>query len=140
MGAIFGSIASGLSSGLFGLSLGQPSFYESLSLSADPTSPSYSHTTSIIGASTGVWFAGGFFGSLMTGPLSERIGRIRGFQVAAICHIIGGILQAASVNQAMVVFPRTHTLRRNVLICYGNRSTWSPASLPVSPLARHSLL
>jgi MFS family permease len=104
MGAIFGSIASGLSSGLFGLSLGQPSFYQSLSLSADPTSPSYPHTTSIIGASTGVWFAGGFFGSLLIGPVSEKIGRIRGFQIAAMFHIVGGVLQTAALNQAMVSF------------------------------------
>ena len=82
--------------------LGQPTFYESLSLEADPTAPGYSHTNTIIGAVNGVFFAGGFFGTLLSGWTADKFGRLNGFRIASFLGIVGAAIQAGSVNVPMV--------------------------------------
>jgi MFS family permease len=69
---------------------------------AEPTAPGYNHTTTIIGAVNGVFFGAGFLGTLLSGWLNDRLGRVRSIRIAAAIGIIGGIIQTASVNQAMV--------------------------------------
>ena len=82
--------------------LGQPSFYASLGLVADPTAPGYAHTNSIIATVNGIFFAGGFLGCLTAGFAGSRLGRLRGFQAAAAVGVVGSIIQTASVSPAMV--------------------------------------
>lgn len=81
--------------------VGQPTWYKSLDLEPVTTAPGYSHTTSIIGASNGVFFAGGTIGCLLGGWLGDRLGRVNGFRVAAIVGVIGAAIQTGAVNQAM---------------------------------------
>lgn len=92
-----GSFTTGYAMALFANQLGQERFFTTMNL--DPTSP---HGTSIVSVFGGIFFAGGFFGTLFTAWASELWGRVRGFQMAAVCHIIGAVLQTASMNQAMV--------------------------------------
>jgi MFS family permease len=70
---------------------------------ADPTAPGYSHTTTIIGAVNGVFFGAGFFGTFLSGWLNDRVGRVNSIRIGSTIGIIGGIIQTAAVNQAMVV-------------------------------------
>jgi MFS family permease len=71
---------------------------------ADPTAPGYSHTTTIIGAVNGVFFGAGFFGTFLSGWLNDRVGRVNSIRIGSTIGIIGGIIQTAAVNQAMVCF------------------------------------
>jgi MFS family permease len=100
--AAIGSLFSGYSLAVIVATVGQPTWYSSLHLVADPTAPGYSHTTTIIGAVNGVFFAAGFLGTLLSGWLNDRLGRVNSIRIAATVGIIGGILQTAAVNQAMV--------------------------------------
>ena len=72
-----------------------------MNLETDTTAPGYSHTTTIIGASNGVFFAGGTLGCLLGGLLGDKLGRVNGFRVAAIVGIIGAAIQTGAMNQAM---------------------------------------
>lgn len=82
--------------------MGQPSWYSSLNLDPDPTSPGYGHTNDIIATVQGIFFAGGFFGCLFAGLVGNRLGRIRSFQVCSVICIVGGAIQTGATNQAMV--------------------------------------
>jgi MFS family permease len=99
--AAFGSLFTGYSLAIIVQTVGQPTWYKSLHLEPVTTAPGYSHTTSIIGASNGVFFAGGTIGCLLGGWLGDRLGRVNGFRVAAIVGIIGAAIQTGAVNQAM---------------------------------------
>ncbi|KAK5311282.1 hypothetical protein LTR93_011775 [Exophiala xenobiotica] len=105
--AAFGSLFSGYSLNIITATLGQPTFYSSLNLVPSPTLRDYNHTTAIIGAANGLLFAGGFaggyFGTFMAGWCGDKIGRVKGFRVAAVVGIVGGALQRANVNQAMAL-------------------------------------
>jgi hypothetical protein len=71
-------------------------------LVSNPTSPGYGHTSTIIATMNGVFFAGGFLGCLFAALAGSSLGRLRGFQAAAIVGIIGSTIQTAEVNPAMV--------------------------------------
>lgn len=100
--AAFGSLFTGYSLAVFGFTLGQPTFYIALNLDADPTSPGYAYTTTIIGAANGTFFAAGFLGCFLAGWTANRFGRVVGFRIAATTGIIGGALQCGSQSVAMV--------------------------------------
>lgn len=100
--AAFGSLFTGYSCAIIVQTVGQPTWYKSLNLTPDTIAPGYSHTTTIIGASNGVFFAGGTLGCLLGGYLGDRLGRVNGFRVAAIVGIVGAAIQTGAVNQAMV--------------------------------------
>lgn len=100
--AAFGSLFTGYSLAVIVATVGQPSWYKSLHLEADTTAPSYSHTTTIIGAANGVFFAGGAIGCILGGWLGDKLGRVNGFRAAATAGIIGGAIQTGAVNQGMV--------------------------------------
>ncbi|EXJ91552.1 hypothetical protein A1O3_00100 [Capronia epimyces CBS 606.96] len=107
--AATGSLFSGFALAVVTTTLGQPTFYASLSLVADPTDPGYSHTNTIIGAINGVFFAGGFFGTLISGWTADRFGRLNGFRFAAVLGIVGAAIQAGSVNVPMYLVARVIT-------------------------------
>lgn len=82
--------------------LGQPTWYSSLDLEPDPTSPDYGWTNTVISCANGLFFAAGFFGALFTGSVSTKLGRIKVFQLGAIIGIVGGIIQTAAMSAGMV--------------------------------------
>ena len=49
---------------IIGSTVGQPSFYRSLNLVADPTAPGYDRTAGLLGAFNGVNAAGAFIGAI----------------------------------------------------------------------------
>lgn len=98
MGPLFG----GYTLAVVGPTLGQPTFYESLNLVADPTAPGYGHTGDFIGIANGIFFAAGFLGTFVAGACGDYFGRVGSLRIAAAIGIIGGTIQTAAVNQAMV--------------------------------------
>ena len=100
--AAIGSLFCGFSLAVIVATLGQPTWYSSLHMVADPTAPGYAHTTTIIGAVNGVFFGAGFFGTFLSGWLNDRVGRVNSIRIGSTIGIIGGIIQTAAVNQAMV--------------------------------------
>jgi MFS family permease len=100
--ASFGSLFVGYTLAVIIATLGQPSWYSSLHLNPDPTSPDYSWTNTVISCANGLFFAGGFFGALFTGAISAKIGRIGVFQIGAVIGIVGGAIQTGAVSAAMV--------------------------------------
>ncbi|KAF8859323.1 MFS general substrate transporter [Acephala macrosclerotiorum] len=83
--ATFGSLFTGYSLAVI---------YSSLNLSSDTTSPSYNHTTTIIGAANG---------------LGDKLGRVNGFRVASTIGFIGAAIQTGGVNQAIYLVGRSIT-------------------------------
>ncbi|KAK5459528.1 hypothetical protein LTS15_003656 [Exophiala xenobiotica] len=102
--AAFGSLFAGYGLSVIVSTVGQPTWYSSLDL--EPTS---SHTTAIIGAANGVFFAGGFFGCLVAAYTVEKLGRLNGLRLAAVIGIIGAAIQTAAVNQGMYLAARVIT-------------------------------
>lgn len=98
----FGSLFAGYGLAVIGTTLGQPTWYASLDLEADPAMPGYAHTTVIIGATNGLFFAGGFFGTFISGYAAHKWGRLTNLRVAAVIGITGAAIQTGSVNQGMV--------------------------------------
>ncbi|KIM97589.1 hypothetical protein OIDMADRAFT_44281 [Oidiodendron maius Zn] len=107
--AAFGSLFTGYSAAIIVATVGQPSWYRSLNLESDTTAPGYSHTTTIIGAANGVFFAGGTLGCILGGWLGDKLGRVNGFRVAATVGIIGAAIQTGAANQAMYLVGRVIT-------------------------------
>lgn len=91
---------------IIGSTLGQPSFYASLGLEADPTAADYSRTAGLIGAFNGVNCAGALIGSLANGWLANKFSRKYTIQIGASILIIGATLCAASVDVAMFIVAR----------------------------------
>jgi len=104
--AAFGSWMTGYGLAVIIATLGQPTFYTSMHLVSDPTSPGYGHTSTIIATVNGVFFAGGFLGCLFAALAGSSLGRLRGFQAAAVVGIIGSTIQTAAVNPAMYIVAR----------------------------------
>ncbi|KAK6368175.1 hypothetical protein LTS17_009916 [Exophiala oligosperma] len=102
--AAFGSLFGGYGLSVIVATLGQPTWYSSLNI--DPTS---SHATAIIGAANGVFFAGGFFGCLVSAYAVEKLGRLNGLRLAAVIGIIGAAIQTGAVNQGMYLAARVIT-------------------------------
>ncbi len=100
--AAFGSLFTGYALAVIGNTLGQPTFYSTMNLAMIPADPAYSHTRAIIGAANGVFFAAGFIGCLIAAWSADALGRINTFRLAAALGLVGGTLQCAAVNQAMV--------------------------------------
>lgn len=63
-------------------------------------------TSPIIGAINSTFSGGAVFGALMGGLTMDRCGRKRTVQIGALIATIGGILQCASVNLAMILVGR----------------------------------
>lgn len=100
--AAFGSLFTGYGLAVIGNTLGQPTFYSTMRVPAVATEPGYSQTRTLIGAANGIFFGAGFVGCLIAAWSVDGLGRRSTFRLAAAVGIIGGTLQCASVNQAMV--------------------------------------
>lgn len=97
LGAMLGSLLTGYASSVISNTLGQPSWFTQMGLAGDDQ-----QTTNIISAANGLFYAGGFFGTIFTYGVSERWGRLMGLKVAAGWAILGGALQAGAMNIPMV--------------------------------------
>lgn len=104
--ASVGSLLTGYLQGTSSQTLGQATFYQSLNLVEDQHDPGYSKTNKIISAANGIFYAGGFFGSLLTGYLARRIGHLQNFKVSAIVALVGTAIQGGSVDQPMYLVSR----------------------------------
>jgi len=63
-------------------------------------------TSPIIGAINSTFSGGAVFGALMGGMTMDRFGRKKTVQIGALIAVVGGILQAASVDLAMMLVGR----------------------------------
>ncbi|KAK6906873.1 hypothetical protein I203_100860 [Kwoniella mangroviensis CBS 8507] len=68
-----------------------------------------SYASSMQGAFTGVFFAGGFFGSFIFAWLADYIGRKRALDVMSIVALIGSIVSGASFHIGMLLAGRVIT-------------------------------
>jgi MFS family permease len=64
------------------------------------------NTSPIIGAINATFSGGAVFGSLMGGLTMDRFGRKRTIQIGAVIATVGGILQCAAQNLAMILVGR----------------------------------
>ncbi|CAK7223967.1 hypothetical protein SEUCBS140593_005414 [Sporothrix eucalyptigena] len=104
-----GSVFAGFGLAVIANTIGQPSFYKTMNLVEDSTAPGYSHTSTILGAANGIFFAGGFFGTLLSAWAGDRVGRVNGFRIASLTGIIGGALQSGAINVPMFLVARLVT-------------------------------
>lgn len=77
-----------------------------MGLTADPTSPDYSWSNSLIGTTFGLFSTGAIFGGLFVGWCSDYYGRKIALVIAALINIIGGALQTGSVHIGMFILAR----------------------------------
>ncbi|RGP78260.1 hypothetical protein FLONG3_3575 [Fusarium longipes] len=99
-----GSLSYGYCSSIIASTLGQPTFLEYFHLT-----PEYDNSTALLGACNGLFQTGGLLGALSIGYLADRLSRRGAIAVACLILIIGGALQAASVNIGMFLTMRTLT-------------------------------
>jgi len=71
--------------------------------------PGLSHTDTLIALWNALLYVGGFLGCCIYPIVSSRYGRRVPLAAAAVCVIIGGALQAAEVNTAMLAVARVIT-------------------------------
>lgn len=65
-----------------------------------------SNATQLMGAVNGVYIAGALIGSIVSSVISDSLGRKMSVFVAAAFEIVGGALQAGSVNIGMFIAAR----------------------------------
>jgi hypothetical protein len=87
-------------SSIIGTTLAQPSFIKYFGLDHR------SNAAQLEGAINGVFQAGGLIGALLSVLVADKYGRRMGVFVASIFAILGGALQAGSVNIAMYIAMR----------------------------------
>ncbi|KAL6792876.1 general substrate transporter [Trichoderma sp. SZMC 28012] len=90
-----GSVTYGYCSSIIATTLGQPSFIAYFELDTRP------NATQLEGAINGLFQAGGLFGCLSCIKSADYFGRKRAILFTSIIALIGGALQAGSVNIAM---------------------------------------
>jgi MFS family permease len=91
-----GSVASGMVGGIISATLAQPSFLEYFGFLIDTKS-----NTALVGATLGVFYAGGFTGTLIMTWVADTYGRKMALSVASIISILSSALIAGSVHIAM---------------------------------------
>ncbi|KAH8797951.1 general substrate transporter [Xylogone sp. PMI_703] len=97
----FGSLTFGYGFSVISNTLGQPGFLAYFNLD---TNVSYSNA--ITGAINGLYCAGAMFGALTVGWMCEARGRKETMYFGSVVNIIGGALEAGSVNMAMFLVSR----------------------------------
>jgi sugar porter (SP) family MFS transporter len=95
-----GSLSFGYAASIISTTLAQPSFIAYFELDTR------SNTPAIEGAMNGLYTVGGLFGSVSAWPLSQKLGRRWAIFIAAITSVIGGGLQAGSVDLTMFILMR----------------------------------
>ncbi|OKL56107.1 hypothetical protein UA08_08684 [Talaromyces atroroseus] len=98
--ACFGSITYGYCSSIIGTTLGQPSFTTYFGLATS------SNAHGLEGAMNGLFQAGGLFGTLSFGYVADKFGRRTALFTSSVICVIGGALQAGSVDIAMFIVAR----------------------------------
>ena len=91
--------------------------------------PSYTDYFHLNAATTGLntasVFIGGFFGPIVAGPLSDRLGRRPAMFWGCIVTLIGVILQGAAQNVAMFVIAR-------IILGFGSQVSGIPGAVYLS--------
>ena len=95
-----GSLTYAYASSIIGTTLAQPSFIQYFHMDTR------SNANQLAGAINGVFQAGGLIGALASIPVADKYGRRMGLFVASVLAVIGGALQAGSVNIAMYITMR----------------------------------
>lgn len=98
-----GSCTYGYCSSIISVTLGQPSFITYFELDKKP------NASDLLGTINGVFQAGGFIGTLSCLGTADWLGRRKALLVAAILTVVGGALQAGSVNIGMYIAMRAIT-------------------------------
>lgn len=89
-----------------GGALGQSNFYSHMKLIAVAGEPGYDHTSNFISSTTACLLSGAIIGVCITGWTADFLGRRRAAQIGAVFLILGGAIQAGSVNQGMFLAGR----------------------------------
>lgn len=100
------TIASAYGLAIIGSTVGQPSFYKYFGL-AVAGEPGYRHTSNMIGALNGVNSGGAVVGALFQAWSSDYYGRKYTLLIGCVVLIVGGALNAGSVNMGMFIAGRT---------------------------------
>jgi MFS family permease len=93
----FGSTSMGYASSIIATTLSQPSWYQSLHLYTA------SNATALIGATNGLFYTGGAFGSLFSGFIVHKYGRKKCAALAALIILIASALITASQHIGMFI-------------------------------------
>jgi MFS family permease len=105
--AAIGSLTYGYTISILGNNLGKPEFYTYLGLST--TGPDKGHTESLIAAWNCLLYVGGLLACLSYPWISNRFGRRLPIFLAGVSVIVGGGLQAGTVNSGMLCAARVIT-------------------------------
>jgi MFS family permease len=97
----FGSLTFGYGFSVISNTLGQPGFLSYFNLNGNE-----SQTNAITGAINGLYCAGAMFGAITVGWMCEARGRKETLYVGSVVNIVGGALEAGSVNMAMFLVSR----------------------------------
>jgi MFS family permease len=90
-----GSLTYGYCASIIATTLAQPSFIAYFKLATRP------NATQLEGAINGLFQAGGLVGALSCNGIADWLGRRKALLLGAISALIGGALQAGSVNIGM---------------------------------------
>lgn len=93
----FGSASMGYASSIIATTLSQPSWYATMHLDTA------TNASALIGATNGLYYTGGAFGSLFSGYFAHKYGRKKCAALAAIIILISSGLVTASVHIAMFI-------------------------------------
>ncbi|OQV04953.1 hypothetical protein CLAIMM_09763 [Cladophialophora immunda] len=93
----FGSVSFAYAGGVIATTLGQPSFYGYMDLATS------SNEEAIIGATSSVFYVGGFLGSIFSNWVGDRFGRKKAIFVGAVLVLLSAALCAGSVHIAMFI-------------------------------------
>lgn len=95
-----GSLTYGYCASIISTTLAQPSFIVYFDLAARP------NAAALEGAINGLFQAGGLVGALACSEVADWLGRRKALFIGATLAVIGGALQAGSVNIAMYIVMR----------------------------------
>ena len=101
-----GSLTYGYAFSIISTTLGQPNWYAYFDLTEDPSDSRYAYTNQILGATSGVFSAGGFIGAITLGWMCDALGRRKALLVSTVLSLVGGALQAGSAHIAMFLVAR----------------------------------
>ncbi|EXJ89882.1 hypothetical protein A1O3_02949 [Capronia epimyces CBS 606.96] len=93
----FGSLSFAYSGAVIGTTLGQPSFYEYMELDK------MADESGVIGATTSMYYVGGFFGAFFSHWVGDRYGRRIAIFGGALIVLLSAALCAGSVHIAMFI-------------------------------------
>jgi sugar porter (SP) family MFS transporter len=102
--AALGGLTYGFSNSVIGSVLGLPGFFSYFDLRT--TGHGASYETRIVGATSGLFAAGGAIGSFFLKFVADSLGRKRAIQIICVVCMISGALQAGSVHIAMFLVGR----------------------------------